>query len=297
MAVLGAGGKLVLRREVPNAIAVSPSSMHVESNSLVVDDQHIWTGDLVTINADRGVPFFDANGIPQCPDGSGTYFSGSWYLASNRTHIGSLTGNFYQTNNSANFYAQTPIALSASYYVYRDQLDRLSFYAIQAESLQGDRTKRVPLAQVDWGTMSVTPASNTEWRIVCNIASWNLDLNGSNVDVTAVGEKFGESIKSLVTGGGGIDFLVDRKAWAAGQTDATMLMQLLTMTEKGCVAEAELWMLKRTAEQAGLLAGDLYYYAKLLVTNVAINLRPSDVVAGTATFVTTGAISLRQGTN
>jgi hypothetical protein len=297
MAVLGVGGKLVLRREAPNPIAVSPDSVHVASGSLIVDDQNIWTGDLVTLTAVRGVPFLDANDVPQCPDGSASYFGSDWYLASNRSHIGSLTANFYQANNSANFYAQTPIATSASYYVYRDQLDRLSFYANQAESLQGDPTKRAPLAQVDWGTMSITPSSSTEWRVVGNIEGWNLDLNATSVDVTAVGEKFGESIKSLVTGGGGIDFLVDRKAWATGQTDATMLMQLLTMTEKGCLAEAEFWLVNRPNQEAGILAGELYYYAQLLVTNVAINLRPADLVAGTANFVTTGAIALRQGTN
>ena len=145
--------------------------------------------------------------------------------------------------------------------------------------------------------MTITPTGTTDWQVAGNIQGWTLDLNAASVDVTAVGEKFGESVKSLVTGGGTIDFEIDRKTRTAQNTDSTMLMQLLTMTEKGCAAEAQLWMMNRPSQETGLLAGDLYYYTKLLVTNIAINLRPADIVAGTANFVTTGNIALRQGTN
>ena len=358
MAVLGVGGRLLLRRDAPKAIVVSPSTVHVESNSLVVDDRDFWTGDLVTINADRGVPFLNTNGIPQCPDGCATYFASDWYLASNRSHIGNFMEKFYKTSNTANFYAVTPVEKSAFYYVYRDQLDRLSFYTTHAASLQGNRSQRVQLARVDWGAMIIAPSGTTDydnlvlscagdigdyrfsdvqdevtlesicayapdyespisgigdygnaeiepreripapmWRVMGDLRGWTLDLNATSVDVTAVGEKFGESVKSLVTGGGTIDFEIDRKAWAVREADASMLMQLLTMTEKGCAAEAQFWMMNRPNEEAGLLAGDLYYFTKLLITNVAINLRPAEIVAGTANFVTTGSIALRQGTN
>ena len=358
MAVLGSGGRLLLRRDAPKAIVVSPSTVHVESNSLVVDDRDFWTGDLVTINADRGVPFLDGAGIPQCPDGCATYFASDWYLASNRSHIGNFMEKFYKTSNTANFYAVTPVEKSAFYYVYRDQLDRLSFYTTHAASLQGNRSQRVQLARVDWGAMIIAPSGTTDydnlvlscagdigdyrfsdvqdevtlesicayapdyesplsgvedydnaeiepreripapmWRLMSDIQNWKLDLNASSIDATVVGEKFGESVKSLVTGGGTIDFLIDRKAWAVREADATMLMQLLTMTEKGCIAEAQFWMMNRPNEAQGLLAGELYYTTNLLITSVAINVRPEDIVAGTANFVTTGSIALRQGTN
>ena len=358
MAVLGDGGRLLLRRDAPKAIVVAPSTVHVESNSLTVADRDFWTGDLVTINADRGVPFLDSNGVPKCPDGCATYFGSDWYLASNRSHIGNFMDKFYKTSDTADFYAIKPVEKSVSYYVYRDQLDRLSFYTDHAKSLVGDRTQRVPLARVAWGAMVIAPSGTTDydnlvlscasdigdyrfsdvqdevtlesicdyapyyespiagidaydnaeieprerisapmWRVIGDIQGWSLDLNAASVDVTAVGEKFGESVKSLVTGGGSIDFIIDRKAWAAREADATMLMQLLTMTEKGCAAEAQFWMMNRTDKECGLLAGDLYYFTKLLVTSVAINLRPTEIVAGTANFVTTGSIALRQGTN
>jgi hypothetical protein len=44
-----------------------------------------------------------------------------------------------------------------------------------------------------------------------------------------------------------------------------------------------------------LAAGDLYYKCELLVTQIAVNTRATDVIAGTAQFVTTGVIELKMG--
>ena len=45
---------------------------------------------------------------------------------------------------------------------------------------------------------------------------------------------------------------------------------------------------------SGLIAGDLYYEADILVTQTAVNVRPTELVVGTADFVTTGEIALRE---
>ena len=71
-------------------------------------------------------------------------------------------------------------------------------------------------------------------------------------------------------------------------------MKLLLMTEKGCQASAQFWMIDRPGcgSDCGVLRGDLYYEADILVTQSAVNLRPTEMVAGTASFVTTGEIRL-----
>ena len=45
----------------------------------------------------------------------------------------------------------------------------------------------------------------------------------------------------------------------------------------------------------GSLGGALWYETDILVTRNAVNLRPTDLVAGTANFVTTGEIRLQAG--
>ena len=116
------------------------------------------------------------------------------------------------------------------------------------------------------------------------------------VDTTAVAEKFGNSVKSLVNGGGSSEFFIDRKCREEGQGDGLDLLKLLMMTEKGCKAEAQFWIIDRDGcgveECNGLVKGDLYYQSCILVTQSAINLRPSEIVAGTVNFVTTGEIKL-----
>ena len=77
------------------------------------------------------------------------------------------------------------------------------------------------------------------------------------------------------------------------------LMQLLLMTEQGCKASAQFYVLQRcgdcgTDPCTGLIAGDLYYETDLLITQTAINMRPTELVVGTAQFVSTGPIKLKE---
>ena len=134
---------------------------------------------------------------------------------------------------------------------------------------------------------------------MCGIREWSLELDAPSVDTTAVGEKFGESVKSLVTGGGNIDFFVERQCLEEEKADNMLIMQLLLMTEKGSKASAEFYLIQRdkkkqgcAAAECGDLPGDLYYAADILVTRNAVNMRPTQLVAMTGSFITTGTIRL-----
>ena len=141
------------------------------------------------------------------------------------------------------------------------------------------------------------------WTVLCEVKEWSLELDAPSVDTTGVGEKFGEAVKSLVTGGGSADFFIDRKCFGNGVDNGLYMMQLLLMTQmEGCKAKAKFFMLDRTVDGetcepncAGELPGSLWYETEILVTRNAVNLRPTELVAGTANFVTTGEIRLKQG--
>lgn len=133
------------------------------------------------------------------------------------------------------------------------------------------------------------------WFVQGELREWSIELNGDNVETTAVGQKFGESVKSIVSGGGTFDFLVDRRT-DEERYDPTALMQLLLMTEKGAKAEAQFFMITDREENCrGLAPGDLFYECDVLITNTAINTRTEGLIVGTAQFVTTGAIQLKMG--
>ena len=137
------------------------------------------------------------------------------------------------------------------------------------------------------------------WQCVADLREFSLDLSAPEVDSTAVAEKWGNAVKSLVRGGGSCEFFIDRKCFDDETTNGISLMQLLLMTEKGCKASAQFYLMQRPGECgadpcSGLIAGDLYYEADILVTQTAVNVRPTELVVGTANFVTTGEIALRE---
>ena len=140
------------------------------------------------------------------------------------------------------------------------------------------------------------------WSVLCEVREWSLELDAPAVDTTGVGEKFGEGVKSLVTGGGSVDFFIDRKCLPNGVDNGLYLMQLLLMTQmEGCKAQAKFFMIQRAYDSENCEAscagapGSLWYETEILITRNAVNLRPTQLVAGTAQFITTGEIKLQQG--
>lgn len=153
----------------------------------------------------------------------------------------------------------------------------------------------------DYDNADVLPRTGSDypgWQILCGIREWSLDLKADAVDTTSVSEKFGDAVKSLVNGGGNLEFFIDRNCYSEAQDNSLMLMQLLLMTEKGCEAEAEFWLMNEPLNDPPYcnkrIGGGLYYRAKILITGTAINLRPTELVAGSAEFVTVEEIRLNQ---
>ena len=92
-----------------------------------------------------------------------------------------------------------------------------------------------------------------------------------------------------------IEFLIDRKCFGDNQDNGLVLMQLLMMTEKGCEASAQFWLMSGEdpcGASCDRIDGGLYYETDILITDTAVNLRPTEIVAGTANFVSTGEIKL-----
>lgn len=352
MAVLGHRGRLWLRRQAPDPVVLQPSAVNVNTNSLVVRSETFWSGDEVTLTCSRGLPIVTEAGTVACPDGHATYVGGGWLLGPNRTHITSDDDPFYvdEPDEDVAFYLrEEDVGLldSINFFIYRDQMDRVSFYTSQEAALRGDPTQRVALARVDFGGLILAPVGSTSyqnalvlcssaidayefpdaqaevplalicsstpsyqaplntessvWTVQGDLAEWSLNLTSQEVDSTALGERYGESIKALITGGGSLDFIVTRRAATdqsgAPRADSTQLMRLLLMAERGCTADAQFWMIDDQADVGELLPGDLFYDTRMMITSMAINTRAADYIAGSANFVTVGQIDLRVGRN
>jgi hypothetical protein len=356
MAVLGTNGIIRFRREAPDPIVVPSSALRADIDVLLIQSQQFWNGDEVYLLTPNGLPL----STDALPSGVGCYFGSIWDLGPNRIHVTSNDDNYYQPIGSDGeyFYNRGTPVQSATYYIYRDRLDRISFYDTRPKALGGAPADRIDLKSLDFRYVIIAAAGTSDydnalaqcvaaagpyafsdvrdevtlesicdfpplflqpvagtgeyndaelqprrwingfpWIIQGCIAEWSVELDGANVNTTSVGDKFGENVKSIVSGGGSLDFEIDRFA-SEDRYDATALLQLLLLTEKGCTAEAEFYMIfDRQVSQTPqpLLPGDLYYACDILITNSAVNTRAGQVIVGTAKFVTTGPIVLRMG--
>ena len=353
MAVLGIEGCVRFRREAPSPIVVTTNSLRADINTFQVQTSEFWNGDEVYLATPNGLPL----STDSLPEGVGCYFSSYWELGPNRIHVTDETDEYYVSgDDTVYFYNRgTPIN-SGTYFIYRDQLGRVSLYNTRSDALGGHPSDRVDLKQLDFRYMLIAAAGTEEYNnalakclaaageyrfrdvtdeitleSICDHApeylspvagvgeyddaelsprrwiggfpwiaqgelrEWSVELSSENVNVTAVGQKFGETVKSVVTGGGSFDFIVERRI-EEYKYDTTSLLQLLLLTEKGAKAEAEFYMITARTNTCGQLApGDLYYKCDILVTNTAVNTRATDVIVGTAQFVTTGPIELKMG--
>ena len=191
-----------------------------------------------------------------------------------------------------------PCSGATSDYWYSDVADEDTDQSICASAPNYDE----PVAGIDdYENADVLPRTGGDypgWQVLCGVREWSLDLKADAVDTTSVSEKFGDAVKSLVNGGGNLEFFIDRNCYSETQDNSLMLMQLLLMTEKGCEAEAEFWLMNEPLNDPPYcnkrIGGGLYYSAKILITGTAINLRPAELIAGSAEFVTVEEIRINQ---
>ena len=130
------------------------------------------------------------------------------------------------------------------------------------------------------------------WLIQCELTEWALDVDAANLDMTAIGETFGENSKALVRGAGSLQFLVENKLQAGEQTSATLL-RIVLLTQRNTKASARFYLYKERTPVSPQIGSTAYYGCDLLLTNSRINVRSGELIAGSTDFVVTGEIKLK----
>ena len=60
------------------------------------------------------------------------------------------------------------------------------------------------------------------WLFQCDLEDWALDIDSSSLDMTAIGETFGEQVKALVRGAGTMQFVANHR-YESGEQDSLTL--------------------------------------------------------------------------
>lgn len=133
---------------------------------------------------------------------------------------------------------------------------------------------------------------NRDWKLQCDLTEWVMSIDASNLDTTAIGEAFGEHVKSLVRGAGSLQFLAEHSSVNAEQ-DSLALLRLVLLTQNQCNTKARFHIYKNRSEPSPRINGSIYYECDILLTNTRLNTRATEIIAGTADFVATSEIKLK----
>lgn len=130
------------------------------------------------------------------------------------------------------------------------------------------------------------------WLIQCDLTEWALDIDADNLDMTAIGETFGEHTKALVRGAGTMQFQVENRVIAGEQSSSTLL-RLVLLTQQYCRSSAKFYLYKDRIGTAEEVGGNAFYECTLLLSKSKVNVRAGDLISGSADFVATGEIALK----
>ena len=328
MPVLGTGGRLILKRTKAAPCVINKADINTDTGLINTICSDYWSGDKVKICSSNDLPIFDDGSAEIDISVVATYFDDPQVLdlKENRDHITALNDVFYKTaaeeyptgrgGDNADFYyrggpgsdpPEPPVGGSACVtgYICVNELGQVKLYTDRCAGLAccGPTTLDfVPGAELmKWDSITIEH-EDFDWEVLCGIQDYSIEFEAPNLETTSVGQKFGESVKSLVNGGGSCNFYVERACNAEGTDNSTELLQLLMMTEKGCEAEARFIVYQKDGDCSKpncgeLLPGTLYYESNILVTQTAINVRPTEMVAGSCNWVTTGTIKMLQAPN
>jgi hypothetical protein len=347
MAILGAKGRIALKRTPPSPEVMQYASVNKAQRLYTLSNPGFRNGDLVEIASTTNWPNTSTSDVGLVP-----------------SYIASIPPEWRSNLEMVDYTEPYPGALGTipyknQLYISVDQLNRIAFYRNRNSALRNVKTDRESLSEIsESDTLEIRLVN--DWRLECGLSSWTLNLNADEVDVSGLGDKYYDGVKSLIKGGGTFDFFVDRETYdsknatiislpnyqnAVVWTDSpdvttyidasvtdnspdttgnynnasvtgvepaprayqlmarsgtSNLMRLLLETTDQAKAEAEFWMIQGE-EPRGFYAdrvlepGDLFYRANILVTSTAISTNATEVITGSATFVTVQDVELLEG--
>jgi hypothetical protein len=163
---------------------------------------------------------------------------------------------------------------------------------LQALTLPDSEQRLASVITLPSGFNSVCDQANRSWKTQCDLEEWIMSIDASNLDTTAIGETFGESIKSLVRGAGSLQFVAEHSSVPSEQ-DGLAILRLVMLTQNQCNTKARFYLYKNRTSPSPRISGSVYYECEILLTNTRLNTRAGEIIAGTADFVATSEILLK----
>lgn len=172
---------------------------------------------------------------------------------------------------------------------YTNQLPELLATTQQTQPITKERTVSREVTLPPAVAEAYSNTTGDTWNFVASTESWSIELSSNKLDMTAIGECFGQYTKSVAEGAGTMRFLIEPK-WKSETYGVEALLHLVLMVQQeGSKAKSRFYVYNNLPErEGGFQHISLAYVCSTFLSNVNLTVEAPDLIRGTADFVIVG---------
>ena len=209
-----------------------------------------------------------------------------------------LTGDqvtITSTDGSALSFVSGYTKSSIKRFVNVDTLGGIRLYTSFASAVNGGTANAVTLAEPSSDIEVKVAVENSDFRVIAQVNSFELNTQRETVDTTALSDSFRSQISSLMSGSGSMSCFWEY----TGETVKDVpqyILQLILRTKVGSKFGARFYLKSGNHNPSGVAANandEFWYEFDGVLTSCAMQFSPDSAVQFTADFITTGPIQLK----
>ena len=187
-------------------------------------------------------------------------------------------------------------------YAHVDAIGGIRLYRDFPSAIDGGKANAIDLVTpTEQQTVKVTSKDDT-FRCLAQVRSYEITTQRETIDVTTLNQQFRNSYhQGLISGQGRVDCFWEhtRKGVCGGEDDETSryfadysayLAHLCIRLEQGASFIGKFYIFN-----GDTIEPSVWYECQAIVTNVSVNVTPTQLITSTIDFVTTGPIRLQTG--
>ena len=193
-----------------------------------------------------------------------------------------------------------------AWYCHADSVGGVRLYDRWEHALRNDPAFAIELNKASERYRVAYKNVNTNENCLAQVTSWTLNTNRDTVDVSGLGDQFRKQFSGMVSGSGTVECLFDYD-YHRSQEDCDndydkelpIFMHKLAIRQEVGSTFTGMFLMRQayTMPIADLVdrervGNELFYLCECVVTNVATELAPTEMIRSSIDFVTTGKIQL-----
>ena len=196
-----------------------------------------------------------------------------------------------------------------AWYCHCDSVGGVRLYSSWADSLENDVNKAHKLNEPSGSYRVAYELFNPDEHCLAQTASWTLNTNRDTVNVSALGDEFVKQHSTMISGSGTVECLFDYDYHRSQSTceidydlELPVYMHKLAIRQEVGSTFTGVFIMRQAYSMPieGIvepkdMGRELFYLCDCVVTNVATELSPTELIRSTIDFVTTGKIQLLYG--